>query len=77
MSPDRLFHSLAREVVYHRPQDFKVPALTDIKALFTGNSEVSKLSYGIYSCITALCPNNAAKLNLNLLRHSVPTTLPN
>ena len=24
MSPDRLFHSLTREVIYHRPQDFKV-----------------------------------------------------
>jgi phosphatidate phosphatase LPIN len=37
LSPDRLFQSLAREVIYHRPQDFKVPALRDIRQLFPSN----------------------------------------
>ena len=37
LSPDRLFQSLAREVIYKRPQDFKVPALRDIKNLFPKN----------------------------------------
>ena len=37
LSPDRLFQSLAREVIYHRPQDFKIPALRDIRQLFPSN----------------------------------------
>jgi phosphatidate phosphatase PAH1 len=37
LSPDRLFQSLAREVIYKRPQDFKVPALRDIRNLFPKN----------------------------------------
>ena len=32
--PDRLFSSLAREVVHRRPHEFKIKALTDIRALF-------------------------------------------
>jgi phosphatidate phosphatase PAH1 len=31
MSPDRLMESAMRELIYHRPQDFKIPALTDIQ----------------------------------------------
>eukprot|EP00505_MAST-04D_sp_SCG-Rhode-Island_P001648 Stramenopile-MAST_4_protein_1648 len=38
LSPDRLFQSLAREVYYHRPQDFKVPALKDIRNLFPASA---------------------------------------
>ena len=37
LSPDRLFQSLAREVIYKRPQEFKVPALRDIRNLFPKN----------------------------------------
>ena len=56
LSPDRLFQSLAREVIYKRPQDFKVPALRDIKNLFPkdrpspfyagfGNRDSDKIAY--------------------------------
>eukprot|EP01044_Picomonas_judraskeda_P029412 COSAG03_NODE_10172_length_667_cov_0.936620_2_plen_48_part_01 len=38
MSPDRLFQSLHREVVIHRPQDFKIRALSDVRRLFASAS---------------------------------------
>ena len=38
MSPDRLFQSLHREVVIHRPQDFKIRALSDVHRLFMAAS---------------------------------------
>jgi len=34
MSPDRLVKSLKREVIYRRPQEFKILALRDIRRLF-------------------------------------------
>jgi phosphatidate phosphatase LPIN len=34
MSPDSLIHSFKREVIYRRPQDFKIPALRDVVNLF-------------------------------------------
>ena len=34
MSPDRLLHSFKREVIHRRPQEFKIIALKDVRALF-------------------------------------------
>lgn len=34
MSPDSLISSFKREVIYRRPQEFKIPALRDIAHLF-------------------------------------------
>jgi phosphatidate phosphatase LPIN len=34
MSPDGLIHSFKREVIDRRPQDFKIPALRDVRNLF-------------------------------------------
>lgn len=34
MSPDRLIAALKREVIYRRPEEFKIAVLKDIKSLF-------------------------------------------
>lgn len=41
MSPDRLLHSLNREVILRRPEEFKIQCLTEIKSLFTGGPQKS------------------------------------
>jgi phosphatidate phosphatase LPIN len=55
MSPDRLISSFKREVVYRRPEKFKIATLKDIKKLFPaghspfyagfGNRETDSISY--------------------------------
>ncbi|KAK4536564.1 hypothetical protein CDCA_CDCA09G2589 [Cyanidium caldarium] len=37
MSPDRFFESFSREVIYRRPQDFKIVALEQVRCLFPHN----------------------------------------
>jgi len=39
MSPDRLLHSLNREVILRRPEEFKIQCLTEIQSLFVGASK--------------------------------------
>ena len=60
ISPDGLFPSLYRELVLRRPHEFKIRALSDIRALFPGEfspfyagfgnrdtDEISYLSVGV------------------------------
>jgi hypothetical protein len=42
MSPDRLLHSLNREVILRRPEQFKIQCLTEIKELFLGPGAATK-----------------------------------
>jgi len=46
MSPDRLVKSLKREVIYRRPQEFKILALRDIRRLFAMASQPFAAGFG-------------------------------
>mmetsp|Transcript_3287 Transcript_3287/g.6478 ORF Transcript_3287/g.6478 Transcript_3287/m.6478 type:complete len:1060 (-) Transcript_3287:207-3386(-) len=46
MSPDRLVKSLKREVIYRRPQEFKILALRDIRRLFAMSTQPFAAGFG-------------------------------
>lgn len=46
MAPDRLFECLAREVITRRPEEFKIAALRDIRALFPKDTNPYMAGFG-------------------------------
>jgi len=53
MSPDRLFTSFKREVVYRKPQEFKIVALREVRSLF--GTEYNPFYAGFGNRVTVSC----------------------